>query len=110
MWWLVLLVSQLALVRAQYANEPCPAGKYRTDYQWYNEEGDGFYPICETCLAGWYSQSGYTECVSCPAGTYSSTAGAASCTACLRGKYKSNTGAGLSSLPKSWFLESHACS
>ena len=91
MWWLVLLVSQLALVTG--VNEGCPAGKYLTGYEWYTD-ADGHNPICETCPVGSYSQYGYTECVSCPAGTYSTTAGAASCTACLRGKYKSNTGPG----------------
>ena len=91
MWWLVLLVSQLALVTG--VNEGCSAGMYLTGYEWYTD-ADGHNPICETCLIGSYSQSGYTECVSCPAGTYSTTAGAASCTLCARGKYKSNAGAG----------------
>jgi len=63
---------------------PCPAGKYQ------NLEGQA---VCISCLAGTFSSTtGSTFCESCPAGKYQGEEGQTSCLNCPRGKYSDATG------------------
>ncbi|MBK6699497.1 MAG: HYR domain-containing protein [Saprospiraceae bacterium] len=63
---------------------PCPAGKYQ------NLEGQ---TICISCLAGTFSSTiGSTYCESCPAGKYQGEEGQTSCLNCPKGKYSNATG------------------
>ena len=63
---------------------PCPAGKYQ------NLEGQA---VCISCLAGTFSSTvGSTFCESCPAGKFQDQEGQTSCLSCPAGTYSEVTG------------------
>ena len=85
----------------------CPAGSYSSSGggcavcstgRYSNVTGASSSATCATCSPGKYSLAGYSSCMSCSAGSYSSGSGSYQCAACNAGTYSTVSGATTSSV------------